>query len=254
MSAKSDFAAMEKVMKAWYSGLAPLAMDKVIVDEESAKHTYVFSADMINGFCREGDLASPRIDALTQPVVKLFIRAHESGVTNFVLVQDCHDAHAKEFDEFPPHAIRGTAEAETLPELMDLPFSDKFVIFLKNTLSPAWAYREKQHEPPPHTHPIYPKNFSPVFKESFEKYIETQDIRTAIVVGNCTDLCVRELAMYIKMWANQHQKDMRIIIPENCVETFDLLNGEMPHHGNFFNQLTLHEMARNGIEVVKEVV
>jgi nicotinamidase-related amidase len=141
-----------------------------------------------------------------------------------------------------------------------LPFSDKLPIFLKNALTPAWAYREKRHESPVKTHPVYPMGYNPVFKESFERYLDTQDIRTAIIVGNCTDLCVRELAMHLKMWANEHQKDMRVVIPENCVQTFDLpfdvaeQIGAMPHPGDVYHVWALYEMRRNGIEVVREIV
>lgn len=254
-----DFTRMGKIMAAWYKNLPTVSLLELIGDEEAALHTYVFSADMIKGFCKKGNLASPRVDAISMPIAKLFTKLHDAGATNFVLVQEWHDPHAKEFEAFLAHGIQGTEEAETIPELAELTFADRFTVFLKNTLSPIWAHREKRHEPPPHTHPIYPENYSHVFREGFGRYIETNGIRTAIVVGNCTDLCVRELAMFLKMWANEHQKDMRVIIPANCVETFDLpfdvaqKLGAMPHPGDPYHIWTLYEMARNKIEIVKEI-
>lgn len=256
---RQQFVKMADNIWAWRKTLPAVSVLDVISDAESSRHTYVFSADMIKGFCKKGNLASPRVDALSMPIADLFTKLREVGVSNFVLVQEWHDAHAKEFSAFPPHCVRETEESKTIPELVELPFAREFVIFRKNALSPAWSYREKQHEPPPHTHPIYPKGFTPVFRESFEHYIETRDIDTAIVVGNCTDLCVRELAMFLKMWANEHQKDMRVIIPANCVETFDLpldvaqKIGAMPHPADIYHVWALHEMARNGIEVVREI-
>jgi len=255
-----EFRQMGKVMDEWYRNLESISLKDLIPGEDVAKHTFVFSADMIKGFCKKGNLASPRVDAISEPIAELFVRMHGASVDNFVLVQEWHDPEAKEFQAFPEHGIAGTEEAQTIPELTELPFFYKFIIFLKNALTPAWSYREKQHEPPPYTHPIYPIGTKPVFRESFDEYLAAQDMRTVVIVGNCTDLCVRELAMHLRMWANQRQKDMRIVIPANCVETFDLpievaeKIGAMPHPGDVHHVWTLYEMARNGIEVVKEIV
>jgi len=255
-----EFSQMGKIMSVWYRNLDPIALKDLIPDEDAAEHTFVFSADMIKGSCKEGNLASPRVDAIAKPVAELFVNMHGATVKNFILVQEWHEPDAKEFEAFPAHCIAGTEEAETIPELTELPFFDKFIIFSKNALTPAWSYRDRRHEPPPYTHPIYPKGMEPMFKESFDEYLAAQDMRTAVIVGNCTDLCVRELAMHLRMWANEHQKDMRVVIPANCVQTFDLpfdvaeKIGAMPHPGDVHHVGALYEMARNNIEIVREIV
>ena len=249
-----------EVIHKWFENLLSENLTEIIPDIEAAKYTYVFSADMIKGFCKKGNLASPRVDAISKPVAELLAKMHGAGVENFVLVQEWHDPAAKEFEAFPEHGIAGTEEAQTIPELTELPFFDKFIIFPKNALTPAWSCRDKRYEPSPYTHPIYPGGMEPVFGESFDEYLAAQDMRIAVIAGNCTDLCVRELAMHLRMWANQHQKDMRVIIPENCVQTFDLPIdvaeeiGAMPHLGDVHHVWALYEMARNKIEVVKEIV
>ncbi len=254
-----EFSQMGRVMNEWYRSLEPIALKDLIPDEEAAKHTFLFSADMIKGFCKKGNLASPRIDAISKPIAALFTKLYEAGVPNFVLIQEWHDPEAKEFQAFPAHGIRETEEAETIPELAELAFADRFIVFLKNSISPAWAYREKRHKPPSHTHPTYPEGFDPVWRERFEKYLETNDIRNAIFVGNCTDLCVEQAVMYVKLWANERQKDMRVVIPANCVQTFDLpivvaeKIGATPHPGDMYHQIALYEMARNKIEIVREI-
>lgn len=261
-----EFLQMGKIISEWYRDLKPIVLKDLIPDENASKHTFVFSADMINDFCvtdvkvpTKRPLASDRVGAISQSVADILVKVHDAG-GECVLVQEWHDPNAKEFSSFPAHGIAGTLGAETITRLWLLPFANKFTIFLKNALTPAWSYRTKQHKPPEKTHPIYPESYDPVFKESFERFLETQDIRTAIVVGNCTDLCVRELAMYLLMWANQHQKDMRIVIPENCVQTFDLpidvaeKIGAMPHPGDMYHLIALYEMARNKIEIVREIV
>ena len=50
-------------------------------------------------------------------MVDLFTRAHALGVREFVLLQDTHEPDAPEFAAWPPHCVRGTPEAETIPEL-----------------------------------------------------------------------------------------------------------------------------------------
>ena len=244
MTKKSEWTLMGETVKKWYEdSVKPVRIRSIILDEISAKYTAVFCADMINGFCKHGNLASPRVDAISESIRALFVKAHDAGVQNFILVQEWHDPKAKEFEAFPAHGIMNTDEAETISELRELSFADKFIVFRKNTLSPAWAYHDGRY-----------------YKEDFLVRVINLHLRTAIVVGNCTDLCMRELAMHLRMWSNQHQRDLRIVIPANCVETFDLpfdvasKIGVMPHPGNMMHLLSLHEMARNGIEIVKEVV
>ncbi len=234
MAKGSEWILMGGIVNRWFKDrIKPVCLKTIIPDNEAAKHTAVFCADMINGFCKEGNLASPRVDTISMPIRALFVKAHDAGVQNFILVQEWHDPSAKEFEAFPAHGIMNTDEAETIPELRELPFADKFLVFRKNTLSPAWAYRG-----------------DPYYKEDFVIRLINLHLRTAIVVGNCTDLCVRELAMYLLMWANQHQRDLKIVVPANCVETFDAPN----HPGDMMNLFTLHEMARNNITIVKEVM
>ena len=234
-------------MYEWYANLPTVSVADFVPDEEAAKHTAVFSADMINGFCKEGALASPRVDAISQPVADLFARMYGVGVRKFVLAQDAHHEQAKEFKVFPPHAIQGTPEAETITELLALSFSEIFEVCKKNSLSPA----------------------VPGIGGWFGQYCLMNDFQTAIAVGNCTDLCLRELAMYLCMWANTSHCDVRIIIPANCVQTFHmppevaraieqehgLSQGAVkPHPGDLMHVQALYEMSRNGIEVVKEIV
>lgn len=249
----SDFAKHGAVVRKWYKvQVAPhtLSLSDLVPDEETRKRTAVFCADMVNGFCKEGALASARIDAISKPVAELFGRMHSAGVETFVLVQERHHPQAKEFESFPPHCVAGTDEARTICELLALPFAENFIVFYKNSLTPAFAYRCD----------VFAKDL--ILEHNFQSFLESRmpSIKTAIVVGNCTDLCVRELAMYLRLWANHHQQDMRVIIPENCVQTFDLpfdlavQIGAMPHPGDMYHMLALYEMARNGIEVAREIV
>ena len=79
-------------------------------------------------------------------------------------------------------------------------------------------------------------------------------------MGDCTDLCVYQLAMHLRLRANALDlRDTRVILPVDGVNTFDIPVdvaqeiGAMPHHGDLMHLIFLYSMAQNGIEVVSEV-
>jgi len=197
--------------------------------------TAVFSADMIDGFLRSGALASPRVAALTRPVVSVYHAAWEHGVREFVLLQDRHDPETPEFRAYPPHCVAGTPESVTIPELSDLPWADLFTIIPKNSLNPAIA-------------------------TPFDGWLEAHpEITTAIVVGNCTDLCVYQLAMHLRMRANALNLPLfEVIVPANAVQTFDIPDSAVTppgqaHPGDFFHDIFLYHMASNGIRILATI-
>ena len=116
----------------WEDSLLEIGINDVIKDPSS---TAVLSVDVINGFCYEGYLASPRVQAIISPIVKLFKRAYSMGVDNIVLSQDCHEADALEFGSYPPHCVRNTAEADTVPEFKELDFYSDLTVMTKTSIS-----------------------------------------------------------------------------------------------------------------------
>jgi nicotinamidase-related amidase len=82
------------------------------------------------------------------------------------------------------------------------------------------------------------------------------EVENWIIVGDCTDLCVYQLAMYLKLLANANRQSVGVIIPANCVDTYDLpvptaaALGVMPHNADLLHRIFLYHMALNGIEVV----
>ncbi len=219
-------------IREWTAQLSPLPWSAVAPQPDT---TGVFSADMINGFVHEGPLASAPVHALIEPVVRLFTSAWEQGVREFVLVQDTHHPETPEFEAYPPHAIAGTEESETIPELLALPFAEAFTIIEKNALAPG-------------------------INTPFDNWLDAHPaLSTAIVVGNCTDLCTYNLAMYLRMRANAHNlRGYRVIVPADCVNTFDIaaeadVAPGVAHPGQFFHDVFLYHMAQNGIEVVSSI-
>jgi nicotinamidase-related amidase len=205
------------------------------VDEPA--NAAILSVDVINGFCYEGALSSPRVANIVPPITRLFKRAYALGVRHFILPQDTHEEEAVEFGSFPPHCTHGSAESEPVPEFKALPFFNEFIIMPKNSISstigtelPAWL------DAHPH-------------------------VTDFIVVGDCTDLCTYQLALDLRLRANAHQRMAdRVIIPVDCVDTYDLSVeaageiGAFPHHADLIHLIFLYHVALNGVEVVASVV
>ena len=215
----------------WYDRLQPRPLAEVIAEPTSAA---IFSSDMVIGFCERGNLASARVGALAEPVADLFQRAQALGLRHFVLSQDTHHPQTPEFEAWPVHCVRGTEEAETIPELKALPFANLFTVVEKNSLHPG-------------------------METAFDAWLDAHPtLRTAIVVGNCTDLCVYQLAMHLRLRHNaRNLPGVSVIVPADAVDTYDLpvenaaAIGAFPHPGDFFHQVFLYHMALNGIQVVR---
>src|SRR5438876_3588011 len=109
----------------WLANLPPLDLRSYMREQDiRPDNIAVISADLIEGFCYHGRLASPRIAGIVEPSVELFRRAYDLGVRNFALIQEYHTPEALEFEQFGPHCIRETDEAETVEPLKALRFAN----------------------------------------------------------------------------------------------------------------------------------
>jgi nicotinamidase-related amidase len=219
-------------LEGWLEGLAVMPIDEAIPDPRKAA---VISVDVTNGFCYEGALSSPRVAGIVEPIARLFEQAWEHGVRNIVLSQDTHEPDAVEFAQWPPHCVRGTSEAESVDAFKRLPFFDQMVISEKNSVAPGLNTD------------LYP-------------WLEAHpEVDTFIVTGDCTDLCTYQLAMFLRLDANARQIQRRIIVPANCVQTYDRPvevaqeQGGLPHPGDLMHAIFLYHMQLNGMEVVAEI-
>lgn len=217
----------------WRNSLRRVSL-RAFLDEagHSPSTTALLAVDVIRGFCQEGALASSRVGSMVPPVVRLFDRAHYEGVRHFILPQDTHRPRAEEFTAWPPHCIAGTAESETVPELTDLPFSDGYTVFPKNCINSAIG-------------------------TGLPRYLdEHPQLTTFIVTGDCTDICVYQLAMYLQTRSHSADLGYRVVVPADCVETYDLPVdaakeiGAQPHDGTLLHYVFLYHMALNGVRVI----
>jgi nicotinamidase-related amidase len=220
----------------WVRGLPSLELADVIAEAGGPENVAVICIDITNCFTKSGPLSSSRIRALIPPVAELFRHAYAQGVRTFMLSQDAHPADSPEFEAYGPHCVEGTEGTHTVQELMDLPFSDLFQVIPKRALNPGTD-------------------------ERFNKWLdEHMNAKRFIVVGDCTDLCVYQIAMWLKIRANQFYYDYDVIVPANCVDTYDTSLDKarelaiLPHDAELLHQLFLYHMALNDIRMACEIV
>ncbi len=219
----------------WREGIKPTSL-KNLAAQNNPRSIGILSVDVIEGFCTVGPLASPRVNQIIQPIVELFTSAWTYGVRDILLTQDTHEPDAVEFAQYAPHCVRGTTEAETVTAYKMLPFYNQITVLPKNSINSALA-------------------------PGFAEWIAARpEVTTWIVVGDCTDLCTHQLAMYMRTWANQNQlRDVRVVLPVNTVDTYDLpvdtaeKLGIIPHDAAFLHLVFLYNMMQNGIEVVSQI-
>lgn len=196
------------------------------------------AVDVVNGFCTKGPLASARVGRIVTPIAKLMTRAYAAGVRSFAVLRDSHAVDAPEFEQFGPHCLAGTAESALVAELARLPFAGEVRDVPKNATS-AWAGASK-----------------------FASWVADQEAKgttTFIVVGDCTDLCVYQTAVPLKLQANARNTRLTVIVSEECVDTYDLPVyaaaplGVPPHDGDLLHAVFLYHLHLNGVEVVKRI-
>jgi len=221
----------------WYNNRPTVELIQLIQGvENDPSRVAILAVDVTTGFCYEGSLSSPRVGRIPGPIARLFQRAYDLGVRHFILPQDTHSENAVEFESFPAHCVRGTSEPVTVPELKGLPFSDLYFVIEKDSISsdidtPLGSWLD--------SHP---------------------EVTTFLVVGDCTDFCVYQLAMYLRLRANaRNLRQAKVVVPMDGVDTFDLPVtlaqeiGAIPHHADLMHLIFLFAMAQNGVQIVASV-
>lgn len=224
-------------LKEWEQTWPSPRLEEVVEEAGGPRNVAVVCTDLTVAFAKPGigRLASPRVEAIIGPIVELFRLAHSLGVEDFALTQDAHPPDSLEFRSYGVHAMPGTIEAETVPELKELPFSSLFHVLPKQNLNPG-------------------------IDTGFPAWLDARPhVKRYIVTGDVTDLCVYQTAMYLRLRANQFNLDYEVIVPSNCVDTFETpyVAGReleaLPHDAELLHLLFLYHMALNGIIVVREL-
>lgn len=218
----------------WKAALQPISLRSLT--EDGANKVGIISVDVIKGFCTVGPLSSPRVNQIVEPITQLFERAWAHGIRDIALPQDTHPEDAVEFAQYAPHCMRGTEESQTVDAFRALPFFNQITVIEKNSINSG-------------------------LDPEMDKWVRARPhIKNWIIVGDCTDLCTYQLAMYVRLLANENQmKGLRVILPVNTVDTYDLpvdvakQIGAVPHDAEFLHLVFLYHMMLNGVEIVTEI-
>ena len=187
--------------------------------KEKDDRSLLVVVDMINGFIHTGALADPKIDQIT-PAVLDTVKAYLKRDFPILAFRDCHNESAKEFSSFPPHCLKDSEESELIKELK--PYADQFIILEKNSTNGF---------------------VQPEFLEVFQ---QMTNLRSVMIVGCCTDICVLQFALSLKGYINQNDLSIEVIVPKDQVATFDAPGHSAKDYGHWALKL----MANAGIHVV----
>jgi len=145
--------------------------------------------DTQNGFLRTGNLASDRcLDAL--PAIRREVdRALDAGERVF-FTADTHEPDDAEFEIFPEHCVRGTAEADLVDELR--------------------GYLDRDD-----CHLIAKRRYSALFETELEGLLHRFSIDRVRICGVCTDICV------LHTTADLRNRDIAVTVVADATATFD---------------------------------
>ncbi len=147
----------------------------------------VLVVDMVRGFCEEGHnlYVGPTIREIIPRIGEL-LREEKAKGSNIIFLCDTHDPDDLEFKMFPPHCVRGSEEAEVIPELQE---------FVEEV--------------------IPKRRYSGFFETNLDQRLKELRPDKVIVVGDCTNICV------LYTVADARNRDYAVEVPADCVATFD---------------------------------
>lgn len=183
----------------------------------------LINVDMVNGFVKKGAMADSYIQHIVPEHIKLMEQMQKEGEA-IAIIKDTHKENCREFNRYPIHCVEGTEEAELIEELK--PFEKDAFVYQKNSTST-----------------IYASNF-------LKDIDEMTNLREVIMIGCCTDICILNLAIPLQNYFDQKDREVKITIPKNAVETYEAPN----HKREEYNEMAFKLMGQAGINLIEHVV
>jgi len=147
----------------------------------------VIVVDVLNGFCKAGNLASPRLAAVVDPIRDHLEKELAAGARAIFIV-DTHAPDDPEFAMFPEHCVAGSGEDEIVDELK--PFAEDAAVIRKGSYSA-----------------FHGTDLEDVLREMAPDEVE--------VVGVCTDICVMHTVAELRV------RGYPVTVRTDLVETYD---------------------------------
>ena len=147
----------------------------------------VLVVDMVVGFLEPGhNLYCGDDSRRIIPRVKDLIEREQADGSEVLFICDTHDPDDLEFNMFPVHCVRGTEEAELIPELR--------------------AYEGAV---------IRKRRYSAFFETDLEQRLADLKPDKVVICGVCTDICVMHTT------SDARNRDYVVEVPTDCVASFD---------------------------------
>jgi nicotinamidase-related amidase len=87
-----------------------------------------------------------------------------------------------------------------------------------------------------------------MFAKNFLRDVDEMiNLRNVVITGCCTDICDLNLAIPLKNYFNEYNREVDIYVPEKAVETYDAPN----HNRDEYNEMAFKLMNQSGIKLVK---
>ncbi len=178
----------------------------------------VMVVDMNVGFTQRGNLYSPRVGALVEPMADFLSLFLEKD--RVVFITDRHKISDSELQRFPPHCIEGSGE-----ELINIELC-------RACCRPYIKYE------------LYHKNQHDVFLCGYGDKIISPCDDSWIVIGCVTDICVEATVAGLVM------RDQNVTVVRNLIDTFDIPG----HNADEINKFWFEQRFPNvwGAKVVED--
>lgn len=188
---------------------------------EIEKALYII--DMNNGFVNFGAMANKKYNDLIPLQLKIIEKIRsEGGCINFILEQ--HNDDSLEFKTYPKHCIKGTKEAELIPELI---LEQKKI----------------------NTYTYYKNCINGMLNLDVQNSVKKlKCLKEVIFIGVCADLCVMDFARTYARYLDQINKDVKLFVVKNAIDTFDTPE----HNRNEWLNIAYKVMEQAGIIIVQD--
>lgn len=178
--------------------------------------------DMVNGFTTEGSMKNIYMQKIIPEVLRLTKEFENDDEALIIEAKEAHDDESVEFDDYPKHCKKGDSEALLVPELRV--YEHKMFVFEKNSTCVA------------------------ILPEYIELLTKLKNLKRAVFVGGCTDICGIQAIIPTKCLFNQLNRRVEVIVPENAMDTYDA-----PwHNRDEYNDIAYKLMKQGGIQLVKK--
>ena len=184
----------------------------------------LYMIDMNNGFVNFGAMANNEYRKLIPEQLKMINKFREEGeLVNFVL--EGHDKDAVEFKKYPPHCIKGTPEAELVPELKIEQDKENTRTYFKNSINGM---------------------LNGNIQEDLKKL---KDLREIVIEGVCTDLCVMDFGRTASRYLDEINREIVMFLVKNACDTYDGPN----HDRNEWNDIAYRVLEQSGVIIVEDI-